>query len=170
MIALKGFQAGWSPIPGSVDALHFHRCVKNLADAGRKVRSARRAGQHPALHVSLNERTLVLRSEQTEYQNFFAFRTRRTFCESDCVANINRHSASSRSIAHGRIGIAAGKILYSWKTVRESTREQGEGQLPKSCATVDCEENGDCTLITRSFAIVRRGVPPLYVGIVVENP
>ena len=34
MIALKGFQAGWSRIPGSVDALHFHNEHGEVCPAG----------------------------------------------------------------------------------------------------------------------------------------
>jgi hypothetical protein len=141
VIALKGFQAGWSRIPGSVDALHFHRSMKNLADAGGKVRAARRAGQHPPLHVSFDEGPFVFRSEQTQDQNFLALRTSGTFGESDGVANINRHSASSRSLARERSKKLRLENFYNWKTVRESTRAQVEGQLPKCCATVDSEEN-----------------------------
>src|SRR4051794_6213912 len=74
-----------------MDALHFHRRVKNLTDARRKVCAASGAGEYPALHVALDERAFVFRSEQTEHQDFFALRAGCTFGESDGVANIDRH-------------------------------------------------------------------------------
>jgi hypothetical protein len=92
--------------------------MKNLSNARRKIGATGGAGKHPPLHVTFNERTFVLRSEQTEDQNFLALRTSCTFGESDCVANIQRHGASlsktvyalSKITLHRESKGSAGKI------------------------------------------------------------
>ena len=124
-----------------VDALHFHRCVKNLAHARGKVCATGGACEDPTLHMTFDERALVLRSEHPQHQNLFALGTSRTFGESDGVANINRHNDSlsfdrARRESKSRLEKSCGE-----KTSGESTREQVEGQLPKKGATVDSEEN-----------------------------
>jgi hypothetical protein len=50
-----------------MDALHFHRRMKNLSYAGRKIGAAGGTGEHPSLHVAFDEWTFVLRSEQTQH-------------------------------------------------------------------------------------------------------
>jgi hypothetical protein len=66
VVALKGFQVGLDSSDELVDALHFHRCVKDLAYARGKICSARRAGEDPSVHMPFDERPLVLRREQSE--------------------------------------------------------------------------------------------------------
>src|SRR4051794_31689904 len=44
-----------------MDALHFHRRLKDLSDPRGKVGAAAGAGEHPALHLTFDERTFVFR-------------------------------------------------------------------------------------------------------------
>ena len=67
MIALKGFQLGWNSWGLLVDALHFHRRLKNLPYSGWKVGPAGCTSEHPSLHTTFNEGTFVFRSEQAEH-------------------------------------------------------------------------------------------------------
>ena len=104
----------WAGILGGllVDALHFHRRLKNLPYSGWKVGPAGCTSEHPSLHVTFNEGTFVFRSEQAEHQNFFAFRTSCTLGESDSVVKIYRHDFPlSKMVARERFNnVAAGKL------------------------------------------------------------
>jgi hypothetical protein len=102
-----------------MDALHFHRRMKNLSYPRRKIGAAGGTGEHPSLHVAFDEGAFVLRREQSQNQNFLALGTGRTFGESDSVANIYRHGASLSKIIYmhledqsaSRVQTSAGKIL-----------------------------------------------------------
>src|SRR5437764_7009676 len=74
--------SGWleSGVP-LMDALHFHRRMKNLPHARRKIGAAGGTGEHPSLHVAFDEGAFVLRREQSQNQNFLALGTGRTFGE-----------------------------------------------------------------------------------------